>query len=355
MQKEIIVISDIHFAKIWDKIGNSLPKNYPYLNPNALLREIVNKIKKGQTLVINGDLVDYFFADYTSNKQINWNYFFATLSPCKGKVFLNTGNHDYREIPYNFSIYGLKHVNITDEARKKYLVKLGFDQFRYLKELPSIFVNKKNKKRLKDQGLEEAYSIQFPGKDLLFLSTGPDYFHRLSRIFTKTFLSTFRYLGRPCSEGLTKKQIIYLERFLAKSKSKEIIIFIHTPPFFSVEKERIYSLPRSKKEDLKGDKEGNFFIENRNEFINVLAKSNNNIIVITSHTHIPCQNILDKKNKIIRSSSIKEINKLRKSSEFVKFVGTLPIGAIEPKNKKMGYLVINDKIKYKIMKEFGRN
>ena len=81
--------------------------------------------------------------------------------------------------------------------------------------------------------------------------------------------------------------------------------------------------------------------------------SNKNIIVITSHTHLSKQYILDKKLRILRDSSIDEVNSLRDNSNFIKFISTLPLGAIKPP-KRIGYLEITDKkITYKVVKEFS--
>ena len=73
MNQELIVISDVHVAKVWDNIESALPSNIRFINPNRILGKIVNSIKKNQILIINGDLVDSFYANY-DNEDENYRF-----------------------------------------------------------------------------------------------------------------------------------------------------------------------------------------------------------------------------------------------------------------------------------------
>ena len=84
----------------------------------------------------------------------------------------------------------------------------------------------------------------------------------------------------------------------------------------------------------------------------LLLKSKRNIVVITSHAHMANQYIIDKSTKTLCQSSLQEINKLRKNSRYIKFISTLPLGALIP-SREIGYLTITEsQIKYDIVKKF---
>jgi hypothetical protein len=154
--------------------------------------------------------------------------------------------------------------------------------------------------------------------------------------------------------GLTFKDIRTLKKELSKNDTTEAIVFLHTPPFFSLKKVTKIKLNRlTYWLKLKTHKlTHSIFLINNWLFINTLLKSNKNITVITSHTHIPNQYTINKETRRLSSSSMKEINQLRTDPNHIKFVSTMPLGAIGL-YKKIGYLEITDQnIEYKILDDF---
>ena len=83
----LIVLSDIHIAKKWDELEKVFPEKTNYLNPNKYLREVIASLKIEDTLVFNGDLVDYYYCEYSSQNKSNWSIFFSIIKDFKGKCF----------------------------------------------------------------------------------------------------------------------------------------------------------------------------------------------------------------------------------------------------------------------------
>lgn len=356
MQEEIIVISDIHYAKEWDQIGSTLPENAFFLNPNSIFKEIINSINQTQTLVINGDHINCIYT-YCNGSKINnlknWHSYLKILDKCQGEVHATLGNHDFRLSPYNFSIVGLDHLNLSKEEFTIYKNQSNKQKFRWHKEIQCI-----QREYPTDYPFKEFKSITKKNTQLIFLNTGPDnYLSLLKYLHPKNWNSLTKtpiLIMAPITKGISEKQLDFLENNLKRSNSKEIYIFIHAPPFFSPNKIPTTKLYKNSKKALDGiGLDYGCFSNRRNEFIDKLIDSSKNIIVITSHTHIPNQYLLDKQNKTILQSNIKEINQKRMNSRYVKFISTLPIGSIEPHNKKIGKLIIGENIQYKVIKDFS--
>ena len=263
--------------------------------------------------------------------------------------------HDYRKSPYNFSIYGLNHVNIDKLTRKKYAKRIGFNKFRFFRELDSIRVNLRKFNPLPKRVSNAPKHFTTPTSKVLLLNTGPDALTKFNQIINP-FNWPFILSQHPSSLGLHDKEIRLLENILLENGNKEIIIFLHCPPFFS--KNIISSIKLSATNYpillIKNGLTYATFPKNNWKFIDTILKSNKNITVITSHSHIPKQYIIDKKTKVLKESSIDEINDLRKQHRYIKFISTLPLGAIRPPDK-IGYLKIGDNIiSYQVLKEFNK-
>ncbi len=137
--------------------------------------------------------------------------------------------------------------------------------------------------------------------------------------------------------GLTFKDIRTLKKELSKNDTTEAIVFLHTPPFFSLKKVTKIKLNRlTYWLKLKTHKlTHSIFLINNWLFINTLL-----------------QYTINKETRRLSSSSMKEINQLRTDPNHIKFVSTMPLGAIGL-YKKIGYLEITDQnIEYKILDDF---
>lgn len=352
---DIIVISDIHVSRKWDSLKNVFPKKVTYLNPNKYLRKVIAEIKKEDRVVFNGDLIDYYYSDYSRNGGNNWKIFFDIIKKIKGRCYFNTGNHDYRKSPYNFSIYGLRHVNISNLIRKKYGKRIGFSKFRYIKELKSIEVNLEKFNPLPKKITASKKNVLTSNGELLLLNTGPDALTKFKNFFRliswPSILSSY-----PASTGLSNKDIEILTKRAGEKTNRELFIFIHCPPFFA--RKKISPIRLSPKfYALRMVFSGltfTAFSKNNWPFVSQLLASKRNITVVASHSHIPKEYIVDKKSKLLKESTLEEINHLRKKSRYIKFVNTLPLGAVKPMDK-IGYLRINkNKITSEIIEDFKK-
>lgn len=351
---ELVVVSDTHVANVWNTINKALPSKYYFLNSNHYLTKLVKSLRKNQKLVINGDIVDYYYSDYSAKNPTNWDLFFDILSKCKCKFYFNLGNHEYRSHAYNFSIYGLRHVNISDKIRKRFLKKIKFDKFRGLNELKSVLLNIRKFNPLRKYPFKEFYNKSFNGYELIFLNTGPDIFTKFPNLLNpKNWLAL--YGDNIKSLGISLEGINFLKRTIKKSRNKDIIVFLHCPPFFAKNKISPIRIDGDNYNNVikKHNLDYGIFISNNWEFISTLLSSNKNLLIITSHTDMPKQYVIEKKTQILMESNIKEINRLRTNQNYIKFVSTLPLCSVSPYNKKIGSLVINSKIEYSIIDDFS--
>jgi hypothetical protein len=347
--KEIIVVSDVHYADVWDEIDKLIPKKYHFLNSNTYLKKIIKMIKPKQHLVINGDQVDFHYANYYPRGKTNWTGYNKIIKKCKGKVDATFGNHDYKSHPYNLWISGINHLNISRKIQNKYLKTFTFTKFRFLGELNSFLGNVKDK--LKNQVTNFYYSSNLNKQKMIFLNSGQDVFNLFAYLNPRRWSDMF--IRPPYSVGLSDKQLNFLKKELNVKKEKlkkikEHLIFLHAPPFFSPKK--ITPMKITKK--IISLNYGTFH-RNSFDFVKTVMKSVKNIIVITSHNHAAKHYLIDKKKNLLLESTIEEVNKLRNDSRFVKFISTLPLGAIEPLNKKLGYLLIGKKIEHKVIVDYA--
>ncbi len=353
-----MVAADLHLSRSFEEISKIIPTKYEVINPTRNLRALVEKIKRGQTLILNGDLVINYSVGYESVEGSNWDLLFKILDKCKGKWYLNLGNHDYRLMPYNYAIYVLKDINVDRALYRQYRKQIGFNKFRGWGELGSMTVNLKRFNTLQRYPFERCYAVNLDGTKLVFLDSGCDAFVKLENYFRLGKIPfMLRHLAN--SDGLRKEQIKFLANELRNGKAKEVLIFVHAPPFFKVGRLNHEVEVDLEHYDLMLWKEGlveGVLVNGNAEFMRAVLECDRNVTVITGHNHLCKQYVVSKESCRLKEVGMEEINRLRHDAEEVKFIGLPGLGAIDkkvPGKDKTGYLVINSRqIRYKIMKVY---
>jgi len=366
---EIVVFSDPHVAKSWNIIDNVLKGKTNFLNPNKEFENFIKKINKNskvKEVILNGDVVDYYFQDYVhdSNGKSNWDLFYSYIDKLKKPFFMVPGNHDFRKEPYNYSLYRLKHINISDKIRRKFKKQIGFYKCRWLKEFDSVLVNlKKFDAFQKYKGEKWPFEKIIRGYKCIFLDSGRDACIRMRNWpkFAKEFLFTGK-LGLELfdnADGLSKDQIEFVRKSL-KKPGKDVYIFMHAPLISSQYPEyKTYQLSEKDLFISNAKQNLNFctMINNLDEFLDVLRKSNKNISLITAHTHYSKYYLINKNSLKAEETSLKKLNKQAHNSNFIKQISIWPIGELSFKRRcpkrKTGYLKITPKgFKEAVVKEF---
>ena len=351
---EIIVASDIHYAKVWDEIDRTLPSHLSYHNPNTALRLMLKGLNKSQKLFFNGDLIDYYYADYLGGNKTNLDLFIAELDECQAEYFFNLGNHEYRRYAYNFRVRGLRHVLISNKDRQQYLSKIH-SKFRGWKEISSMTVRMSKHNPVKLPMFSNYYHRDFDWATCLVLNTGPEL------VFSPRYTYRPKYWRwifstHPAVRGLSESQLKYTANLLNSVDDREIIIMLHCPPFFNPGHFKPFKLEkRTHLFDLimHGLTYG-YFIKNNWEFMELIMQSNKNITVVTSHTHIPKQYLIHKDSRQVSETSLTELNRLRQDASVIKFISTPALGAAHSKSEG-GYVKINqNEIVYQYIKTMDR-
>ena len=341
----LIITGDIHYSPIWDKVKSEIKEA---INPNDNLRKLLSSLdKKRDILIMNGDLIDYYYSDYLKDSKPIWNEFFSILDSYKINYLCNLGNHDYRLIPYNFTFFPLDKYNINKLKWFKHRKKIGNYKFRgVFREIKSALSSKKT---LRGYKFKRNYFKDIDDKRLIFLDTGPDGFTQLKRLHTfRHWLMLFS--DHPNSIGLNSSQIRFLKKLL--DTDKEVFIFIHSPAFFSRKKIKPIKLnPLNYKISLLYKIGYQKFILKNWTFIKTLLKSKAKIHVISSHTHIKNYYIIDKKNNLLSQSNLNEINRYRKNNNIISFISLSSLASIRKENREIGYIKIDDSKKDKTIRE----
>jgi hypothetical protein len=330
LEMALIIASDTHVAEIWDKVGKALPTHVPYLDPNARFAELIAVPKKQDLLILNGDLIDSHDTDYQGGGS-NWPFFFSKLRRCKAPFLLNLGNHDYRGLEYNLAIYGLHHVNVK---RKEMGSLKGWFPFRGLREIESLcFV----KHVLPNEYPAARYhDEEGQGVEILMLDTGAEAWNALQYWLSPSKWS-FLFSDPPAGEGIDDEELRFLQRHLGK-RGKDLFLFMHIPPFFTVDEFSPVSLEPTFHRRL-GKHCTTTFFENQWELLISLLESERNICLFAGHVHVPRQFLIDKERRILTTATLQEINKVRSNPRYIKFLTTPGVGVIRPKYfSKVGYL-----------------
>lgn len=332
----LIIAADIHVAKLWDPLAELIGEAAEFVNPNALLRELVARVKRDDLLILDGDLVDYHDAAYDGGPETNTDLLDELLRPCKGAIACNAGNHDYRKLGYNNRFYSFWHMNLPRPACIPYADAFGLRRVRGLKELDSIrarAVPTAGKKRI-----PELQIVRRDEGEIILASTGPDAFTSLTNI---PWLLRHRQLfaDPPVSRGLTDETFAQVSaRLMADGGT--LFLALHAPPFFATEP--FPALPLTQEFPERLERYGGrhtCFKDYRDEFLEAVSASPRNVHIITGHTHHPLQFLIDKEKKTVRSCSIQETNACRDDPRYVKMVCAPPLGAIVPPyNRTVGYL-----------------
>lgn len=358
--KNLIITSDLHLSEAWDHINRVIPKEHNILNPNESFRNLTESLTPNETLILNGDLVDYELADYQGkSKRSNWDILFNTLKNTNVKYLLNLGNHDFKKLALNHRILNLMRINLKEKIRKQHAKLIAHSDFRFLTEFKSFlsFTNPIKKYFLKDH-----YSEANETQKLIFCNTGRDAFLKPSNFLKpyRAFLlleNLLTNIENSVTHGLTGRQIKFVKKELFQGEEKETFIFLHCPPFFSYKKienailrtenEFVYFRNLRKQNLCDG-----FFLFNNRRFMNAITKSQKNITVITSHIHDEKSYLLEKRNLLLNECTIEKVNEERMNPAYIKFISTLPLGHLGKINKKIGYLNVTPKeITHHIIKE----
>ncbi len=346
----LTVASDLHAAEVWDAIAERIDAEF--LNPNDMLRELVDTVDG--PLVFNGDMIDYYYADYEGGGESNWNLFFDVLEDYPDEYYCALGNHEYRSHAYNFDLYGLQHVDIPSDLRRG-LPKDLHKYFRWAEELQSILLN--GVETLEDYPFPRYYKRSVEDVELLFMDTGPDAFADISG-YTDALRIRDRIATTIPARGLDDAQITFLKDNLPSSGTA--IVFMHCPPFFATGEPEPVTVDRSTYESISraaGPNRGydaTGFLQNNWECIETLMESSANIIVITGHTHRTGQFLLEKESRILRGSDREEVNERYDDEHYIKFISNLPLGAIKGGNECVGYLTLDDDgFKYHVLRDFS--
>lgn len=370
MKNKLIVFGDAHFAKIWDDIDKLLGDKLPILNPNDELRKLVRIINRSDDAlaVINtGDSIDYFFTDYfsnhiTGNTHSNRDLFDRIAKRIEKPYCEIPGNHDYRRSPYNFNLYGLDHINLSDQNRRRFKGLIGHNQFRWLKEWSSLSVNRKKFDPLENfPGFKQPAEKDFGPFHCVFLDTGSDAFVKIKNLprYARKMLRRkniqelllrrdWRSLISSDNEGLGKKELAFISAAI-KKKHPEFYFFLHTP-IINSRPHRIGKEYRLKKRGflqslVKQDLSSEVILNGGGAFLSRLADEHHrkkNFIIIASHIHNAKYFLINKETFTARQVDLDELNREKNNPRYIKHLTTLPLGALDfsPENRQTGYLTI---------------
>ncbi len=380
MKNQIIVFSDSHFSKNWDTIDQCLgqtPSSHSqnYLNPNQELRKFVDQMNQSshvQAVINNGDSIDYHFSDFMSlpdllwNRQdsartSNWDLFNGVINRLKKPYVAIPGNHDYRKEAYNYTLWGTRHVNLSDRIRKKHKHQIGHQRFRGPWELSSIMVNEKKFNPLsKGMFIKTREDMTIADFHCIFLDNGSDAFVRAGNLmeYCKKILKT-RMISFD-SDGLHQEDLNYVSRVLSRNITRDILIFQHAP-LINPQKScmgKKYQLSIDRFDTLNCQQKINYstILNGGSKLLNILRNSNKNIVLIASHIHHSKYFLIDKKTLVATEVSNKEFNKNRHRADTIKQLTTLPLGGICPGagGNKTGFLKVSpDGFEEKVLHTFA--
>jgi len=402
LRSSLYVVGCVHVADLWDRIDKILGREarHTWLNPNDSFKDFiqyVNMVRSSSQhqplvnhnplifsqrpyVIINGDLVDYYYADYhlcprcpDKTKDDNWSIFYNILDILQVPSFSNVGNHEFRSEAYNLDIYGLDHVGISRDRLSVVTQNLGFNQFRGLDELDSVTFDFEHFDPFqKYRGNVSSHFEQIGPFATIFLNTGSDSFvqmQSLKKQVEKVYWSaTFKdnpLLLSPSAAfkgisvdafGLSPTDIKLVADTLKTSNQNTIYIFMHAP--LLNQKERDFIVGNGFSLDLNNFLKSqaqqrlgiDSIINGGGDLLKVLVNSDKNIIIVASHTHNPQYYVFDKGDKSdqksfsveVRAVSLKEINALKDDPQHIKHITYWPLGAIDNINRRYGFLIIHN-------------
>jgi len=359
-EKELIVVGDTHVARVWDKIEPVISGHAHYLNPNQALRDLayrVNQMPDVGAVIFPGDEIDYHYQDYpgffrSSGKRLsNWKIFNDIMRGLNVPVFQIPGNHEYRKEPYNFSIYGLRHVNVPDSVRRELGREIGHKRFRGLGELESVFNGLGFNGLIGYNGERCPSQKQIGRYNCVFLDTGGDAF-RYPRNWAKYFMKAGRMGFSVDSDGLQDEDVEFVKD-ASRDVSDTLLVFMHSPLVHSEEKilGREYELPLDEDGFLSSViSQGlghRIALNNGGNLLATLASTDGNHVIVSGHVHDQGYMLFDKdgykRKKVLRAREVDkdEFNDSLDNPRFVKHATTRGLGAIEPDlDRRTGYTKI---------------
>ncbi len=340
--EELVIASDIHIAKAWDERSQ---KDNP-ANPNQELRNFLKKIPKNQTIIINGDVIEYYYTS-KEEKETNWQLFQSIIKKHNHDYILNLGNHEYWTHPYSLSFWDTNHKRNS----KTSIENLKNISKKFESKFPNI------SKQLYDPEnhypFPQHHYLSKNKTELIFLDTGPDAYVQKETITNPKIWRNLLPRFLP-TRGVDNQGLRLLKERLKKSNCQNILLFLHCPPFFTKSKSSKIKLnKKSYNKSMKKFHKKGFgyctFLKNNWNIIQELNKTRKNVIVFTGHTHQSAQFMM--KDEYITSVDIQTINNNLENEKYVKFVSTLPLGLTRGKKKQLGYLKLKDQLEHVKTKE----
>jgi len=364
----LVVISDMHIAKVIDHVEDVVGHKFDFLNSNRILREAIDAINGSRGVVgviVNGDSVDYYYEKYIPPKDkkfdnTNWEAFEEFMARLRVPYFVLPGNHEHRCRPFNFGFWGMEHLNVPEKIRDEHKDEIGHHKFRWLREPLSVLVNKRVFNTLeKTPVMKCPCRKNISGYECIFLNTGSDGFVRPKNAGKYAQKVSRMAIGGSVgydSDGLEKKDLKFVEKALARKKPDTVYIFMHCPVMNSKESHRgqKYDLDGNFEEQLaRGGLNYDTIINNGGKFFEILRRSGKNIIIITSHTHNAKYYLIDKDSFEAAEVTCTECNRQRYNPKVIKQVCTWPLGGIY-QGSTIGYLRIHpDRFEEVIWKKYA--
>lgn len=367
MEKQIVVFSDVHYSANWDAIETRFKHHAAplggYLNPNRELRRFVERMNASSrvdVVINNGDALDYHFSEYATvtgllkngancRRATNRDLFNNEIEKLQKSYFAIPGNHDYRTEAYNYAFWGTDHVNLGRMKRIKYKHHIGHHRFRGPFELAAITVNEKKFDPLAACRHYRKRDDREIGRfHCIFLDTGCDAFARPSNFLKclKTIFRTKRLFFD--SDGLKQQDLDHVSRVLsATARKKDILIFQHAPlinPRISAP-HAVYrlSVDSFRESTLKQKIAHHTIVNGGGRLLDILQRSDHNLIIISSHIHNSKYFLIDKISLTAEEVTNREFNREKDNPGYIKQVTTLPLGGIYPDvgGFKTGFLTIS--------------
>ncbi len=362
----IIVFGDAHYARFWDHVGDVFHGRRDLLNPNAELRRFAGLAAgrhAGMPAVNLGDSVDYYFCNYNNvnnNQENNREDFYNEIIQLS-EYYEIPGNHDYRLYPYNLRFWGLDHINVSREERRRFARRLGHHGLRSpLTELRAVArIGAKADPLRGFRGFRQPAFRRIGAFNCIFLNTKSD-----AMLTAKGFArAAVRLLhdtkaGSPAnaeprirrigvdSEGLNESDLGSIAGYARECGDGPVILFMHAPLLNPVCSAIGKSIPldagKFRRSRLVQGVGHCVAASGAGGLLRDFQSGNwreRNIAVIAAHVHDARYFLIDRETLVARQVPLRELNGEWNNHRFIKHLTILPLGAIGTAGgeRKTGY------------------